>query len=107
VRRIWSGVVKITVDIENMNVFRAGVYQSLGGSEHNAAITADQQRHMSRLLQIRSHPLADLLPRDARTRPTPNGRNRMMRKVAGNCHVALIDRSTAAAYSRSSRCTSR
>src|SRR5580704_8980422 len=81
-----------------MNVFRAGVYQSLGGSDHNAAIAADQQRHMSRLLQIRSHPLADLLPRDARTRPTPDGRNRMMRKVAGNCDIALIDRSTAGRF---------
>jgi hypothetical protein len=48
VRRVWSGVVKITVDIENMNVFRAGVLQSLGGSDHNAAIAAEQQRHMSR-----------------------------------------------------------
>jgi hypothetical protein len=53
---------------------------------------------MSRLLQIRSHPLADLLPRDARTRPTPDGRNRVMRKVAGNCDIALIDRSTAGRF---------
>jgi hypothetical protein len=48
VRRVRNSVVKITV---NMNV-PAGVHRCLARSDHNTAIAADQQRYMTRLLQV-------------------------------------------------------
>jgi hypothetical protein len=68
---IRCNVVEITIDVQNMKVFARRAAESLSGSDHDTAIAADQ-RNLSRFLEVRRDTLADAIPGDARTRPTPD-----------------------------------
>ena len=91
-------VVEIAIDVENMNIFRSEIHECLSRSDHDTAIAADQQRNVSRLLQIGRDTLADAVPGDPWARPTPDRRDRVVGKIAGNRDVAVIDRFTAGCF---------
>jgi hypothetical protein len=92
---IWRSVVEITIDVENVNVFPGDAPQRPSRSNHQAAIAADQQRDMPRLAQNGPDPLPHAVPGDPWTGPASDRRDRVMRKIAGNRHIAVIDCSTA------------
>jgi hypothetical protein len=87
---MWRSVIEITIDIENMNVFPRDAPERLSRSDHDAAIAADQERNMPRLLQVRHDPRADAVPGDPWARPVPDRRDAVMGKIAGNCDVPVI-----------------
>ena len=85
-------VVEIAVDIEHMNILSRCAHQRLRRSDHDTAIAPYQQRNLAWLSQQRLNSIANALPGDTRGGPTPYGRNRMMRKIARNRDVAIINR---------------
>ena len=96
---IWSSIVEITIDVENMNIFPRHARQRLSRSDNHATIAADQQRNMPRLLQVGQDTSTDTIPGDPRARPAPDRRDRVMGKIAGNHDVTLIDRFAASRFS--------
>jgi hypothetical protein len=92
---IWRRVVEIAIDVENMNVLSRNTRECLSRSHHDAAIATDQQRDLPGLLQVWLDAIAHAFPGDPRAGPTPDRRDRVMGKIAGNRNVAVIDRSAA------------
>jgi hypothetical protein len=88
----WRGVIKITVEVENINVFRRYKHERLGGSHDDAAVAADQQGNLALALQVGHDVLAHAIPRDTGSRPVPDRRDRVVGKVAGDGDVPPIDR---------------
>src|SRR5688572_25986494 len=80
-----------------MHLGGAATHERLRGADHDAAVAADEQRHRARLREIRGDALADAVPGDARTRPAPDRWDRVVRQVARNRHVTVVDGAAAGA----------
>ena len=59
--RVGSRGIHINIDVENVKVFPRGAREGLGGANDDAAIAADQQGNMPRLLQKRRYSLAHIV----------------------------------------------
>ena len=54
-----DSVVAVAVDVQDVHLIEAsGLHQCLGGSNDDAAIASDQQRHVAWLVQNRHQPIA-------------------------------------------------
>ena len=78
-RWIRGTVIAVAVDVQDVHLIEASrLHQCLGGSNDDAAIASDQQRHVAWLVQNRHQPITQDLPSDARSRPITDRRNFMM-----------------------------
>jgi hypothetical protein len=93
--RVRRGVVEIAVHVEHVDSLRRSTHERLHGPHHDAAVATDQQRNMPGLLQDRPDTLADTLPGDSRSRPAPDRRDRVMRQIAGDRDVPVVERRAA------------
>ena len=76
---IRGPVIAVAVDVQDVHLVEASrLHQCLGGSNDDAAIASDQQRHVAWLVQNRQETITQDLPGDARSRPITDRRNFMM-----------------------------
>jgi hypothetical protein len=94
---IRRSIVEIAVDVENVKV-SCDAAEGLDCSGHNTAIATDQERKMTRLLQVARYTLADAIPGDPWAGPIPDRRDRVVRKIARDCNVTVVERLTAGGF---------
>jgi hypothetical protein len=73
-------------------------HQRLRGSYHDAAVSADEQRDMARLLYIRGDALTDAVPGNTRSRPVLNGRDMVMGQITGDSDIPFIKNLAAGSF---------
>src|SRR5271156_2752028 len=88
--RGWSSVVKVAINVDDMD-FLKGTAQCVHSSHNHAAVTSNQERDLLRPAQRLRNLFADDIPNDPWTGPTPDGRNRMMWKIARDRDVPCIN----------------
>ena len=83
-------IVEIAVDVNDVEVLGLPGFESGDGADDDAAVATDEQRNLARLLEDRRDAIANTFPGNARSRPTADGRNGMVREVTGDGDVTIV-----------------
>jgi len=83
-------IVEIAVDVNDVEILGLPGVESGDGADHDTAVATDEQRNLARLLEDRRDAIANTFPGDARTRPTADGWNGMVREVTGDGDVTIV-----------------
>src|ERR1700721_56957 len=88
--RARGRIVEIPVDVNDVEILGLPGVESGDGADDDTAVATDEQRNLARLLEDRRDAIANTFPGNARSRPTADGRNGMVREVTGDGDVTIV-----------------